>query len=69
MSHDEAFKLGFPGAEDLANMFKFKCNVNGKYYNQVRNPEASRLLAPKALSFEAWLRQNKDAMLKMLESK
>jgi uncharacterized protein YbjT (DUF2867 family) len=49
--------FGFPGAEDLANMFQFKRDFNAEYC-AARNVEFSRSLNPRLLTFEAWLREN-----------
>ena len=55
----EAYRgLGFPGAEDLGNMFQFN-----RDFEQVcvknRNLEAGRALNPEMQTFDAWLTQNK----------
>ncbi len=50
--------FGFPGAEDLGNMFQFKRDFN-EYFCGVRNLEVSRALNPALQSFDAWLAQNK----------
>lgn len=46
--------FGFPGAEDLGNMFQFKRDFN-EYYCGARSPEFSRSLNPELLNFAAWL--------------
>ena len=46
--------LGFPGAEDLGNMFQFKVEFN-EYYCGERNLEVSRRLNPRLQTFEQWL--------------
>jgi len=51
--------LGFPGAEDLGNMFQFKRDFND-YYCGVRNVEFARSLNPELQSFEQWLDKHKD---------
>ena len=51
-------EFGFPGAEDLGNMFQFKRDFN-KYFCIVRNPDFARSLNPELLTFDAWLAQNK----------
>ena len=51
--------FGFPGAEDLGNMFQFKRDFNA-YYCGARNLDTARSLNPELLSFEAWVAQNKD---------
>jgi uncharacterized protein YbjT (DUF2867 family) len=50
--------FGFPGAEDLGNMFQFKRDFND-YYCGARSTEFSRSLNPELQNFEAWLAQNK----------
>jgi uncharacterized protein YbjT (DUF2867 family) len=49
--------LGFPGAEDLGNMFQFKRDFND-YYCGVRDIAFSRSLNPALQNFDAWLTQN-----------
>ena len=51
--------LGFPGAEDLGNMFQFKRDFND-YYCGVRNVEFARTLNPDLQTFETWLARHKD---------
>jgi uncharacterized protein YbjT (DUF2867 family) len=55
----EAYRgFGFPGAEDLGNMFQFYADFED-YFNKSRSLETSRALNPAMLNFEAWLAQNK----------
>ena len=49
--------FGFPGADDLGNMFQFKRDFND-YYRGARSVEFSRSLNPELLSFDQWLKQN-----------
>jgi uncharacterized protein YbjT (DUF2867 family) len=49
--------FGFPGAEDLGNMFQFKRDFN-EYFCGARNLEAARALNPALQSFDSWLAQN-----------
>ena len=49
--------LGFPGAEDLGNMFQFQA-ILGDEFLRSRDPERSRSLNPELLSFDAWLAGN-----------
>jgi uncharacterized protein YbjT (DUF2867 family) len=49
--------LGFPGAEDLGNMFQFQA-ILGDEFLRSRDPERSRSLNPELLSFDAWLDAN-----------
>jgi uncharacterized protein YbjT (DUF2867 family) len=51
--------LGFPGAEDLGNMFQFKRDFEEEFCG-ARNIEFSRSLNPALQTFEDWLRRNKD---------
>jgi uncharacterized protein YbjT (DUF2867 family) len=51
--------LGFPGAEDLGNMFQFKHDFE-EYFCSVRNLECSRSLNPSLQTFAAWLEKNKN---------
>ena len=56
----EVFRgLGFPGAEDLGNMFQFMRDFND-YYRGIRNVEFARSLNPELQSFEQWLDRHKD---------
>jgi uncharacterized protein YbjT (DUF2867 family) len=50
-------KLGFPGADDLGNMFQFQA-IRGDAFLRDRDVALSRALDPQLLSFEAWLRSN-----------
>jgi uncharacterized protein YbjT (DUF2867 family) len=52
-------KLGFPGADDLANMFQFKKDFQSDFLG-MRNLSFSRTLDPELQTFDAWLAQNKD---------
>ena len=55
----EAYRgFGFPGAEDLGNMFQFKRDFESAYCG-ARSLELSRSLNPALLTFDAWLAQNK----------
>jgi len=49
--------LGFPGSEDLGNMFQFQA-ILGEEFLRSRDPELSRSLNPALLSFDAWLDAN-----------
>jgi uncharacterized protein YbjT (DUF2867 family) len=56
----EAYRgFGFPGAEDIGNMFQFKRGFEDDY-SGARDPEFARSLNPSLLTFERWLEQNKD---------
>ena len=50
--------LGFPGAEDLGNMFQFKRDFE-KDYCGARNLDVARALNPALQNFDQWLAQNK----------
>jgi uncharacterized protein YbjT (DUF2867 family) len=49
--------LGFPGADDLGNMFQFQA-ILGDEFLRSRDPELSRSLNPQLLSFDDWLSRN-----------
>jgi hypothetical protein len=49
--------LGFPGAQDLGNMFQFKRDFE-EYFCGARNLEFSRSINPALQTFEAWLAAN-----------
>ncbi len=51
--------FGFPGAEDLGNMFQFKRDFND-YYCGARPPAFARSLNPELQNFETWLARNKN---------
>ncbi|MCX5761176.1 MAG: NmrA family NAD(P)-binding protein [Gemmatimonadetes bacterium] len=46
--------FGFPGAEDLGNMFQFQ-QILGDEFQRYRDPVKSRALHPGLLDFDAWL--------------
>jgi uncharacterized protein YbjT (DUF2867 family) len=49
--------FGFPGAEDLGNMFQFYADYE-KEFESIRNVKTSRELNPELQSFDAWLAAN-----------
>jgi uncharacterized protein YbjT (DUF2867 family) len=49
--------FGFPGAEDLGNMFQFNAEFSDEYC-AVRDLDASRQLNPTLHSFDQWLKEN-----------
>jgi uncharacterized protein YbjT (DUF2867 family) len=51
--------FGFPGADDLGNMFQFKRDFE-KEYCGARDLELCRKLNPSLQTFEMWLATNKD---------
>ena len=50
--------FGFPGADDIGNMFQFKAETESAYCG-ARNLELSRLLNPELQTFARWLSRNK----------
>lgn len=59
VSPDVYRSFGFPGAEDLGNMFQFKRDFE-QAYTGARNLAVSRMLNPSLQTFEQWLSQNKN---------
>jgi uncharacterized protein YbjT (DUF2867 family) len=56
----EAYRsFGFPGAEDMGNMFQFKRDFE-KEYCASRDLDLSRSLNPSLLTFREWLNKNKN---------
>ena len=54
----EAYRaFGFPGADDLGNMFQFKRDFESEFCG-ARSLDVSRALNPKLQSFDAWLARN-----------
>jgi uncharacterized protein YbjT (DUF2867 family) len=51
-------KLGFPGAEDLGNMFEFQA-IRGADFLASRDPAESRSLNPELMAFDSWLAASK----------
>ena len=51
--------FGFPGAEDLGNMFQFKRDFE-QYYCGARNLDEALALNPSLQTFDQWLARNKD---------
>jgi len=55
----EAYRgFGFPGADDLGNMFQFKRDFEEAFCG-MRSPEVSRSLNPSLQTFDAWLDRNR----------
>jgi uncharacterized protein YbjT (DUF2867 family) len=55
----EAYRgFGFPGADDLGNMFQFKRDFE-KYFCGARSLDFSRSINPSMHTFETWLAENK----------
>lgn len=57
VSPDVYRSFGFPGAEDMGNMFQFKRDFESVYAG-ARSVETSRLLNPGLQTFESWLKRN-----------
>ena len=56
----EAYRsLGFPGADDLGNMFQYFRDFSDAVC-AARNPEFTRQLNPRLQTLDQWLAQNKD---------
>ncbi len=51
--------LGFPGADDLGNMFQFKHDFES-YFCGARDVAFARALNPSLRTFDAWLAANRD---------
>ena len=51
--------FGFPGADEMGNMFQFKRDFESDYVG-ARDIAKTRALNPELKSFEAWLAENKD---------
>lgn len=52
-------RYGFPGAEDLGNMFQFKRDFES-YFCGARDLAFSRTLNPALQTFESWVAKNRD---------
>ena len=50
--------LGFPGADDLGNMFQFTCDFEQDYCD-ARSISETKKLNPELLTFDRWLAANK----------
>ncbi len=51
--------FGFPGADEMGNMYQFKRDFESAYVG-ARDLEKTRQLNPELKSFRAWLAENKD---------
>ncbi len=58
VSPDMYRSFGFPGADDLGNMFQFKRDFQAVFCG-ARDVEFTRSLNPSLLTFDAWLEKNK----------
>ncbi|HEU4686008.1 MAG TPA: NmrA/HSCARG family protein [Nitrospira sp.] len=59
VSPDTYRSFGFPGADDIGNMFQFKRDFNEAFCG-ARNVAFTRSLNPSLQTFETWLGRNKD---------
>ena len=50
--------FGFPGADDMGNMYQFKAEFEEEYCNS-RSIELARSLNPSLQTFKSWLNENK----------
>jgi len=57
VSPDTYRSFGFPGADDLGNMFQFKRDFN-EDFNGIRNEDVSKELNPELQPFDKWLSLN-----------
>jgi len=57
VSPDTYRSFGFPGADDLGNMFQFKRDFN-EDFNGIRNEDFSKELNPELQPFDKWLSLN-----------
>ena len=57
MPFDDYRALGFPGADDMGNMYQWQA-IAGDAFLAERSAEAARALAPDLLTFDAWLTAN-----------
>src|ERR1700730_14985588 len=62
ISPDVYRSLGFPGADDLGNMFQFKRDFN-EYFCGARDIGFSKSINPELQDFKTWLRNHKSAIL------
>ena len=61
VSADVYRRFGFPGADDLGNMFQFKRDFNDVFC-AARDLEVSHQLNPEMQSFATWAAANRDAL-------
>jgi hypothetical protein len=50
--------FGFPGADDMANMFQFKADFEADFCG-ARDINATKKLNPELLNFDSWLQKYK----------
>jgi len=53
--------FGFPGADDMGNMFQFKADFEADFCG-ARDINATKKLNPGLINFDSWLEQNKSAI-------
>jgi len=58
VSPDVYRSFGFPGADDLGNMFQFKRDFQAAFCG-ARSPDVARRLDPGLQTFDQWLKRNK----------
>jgi uncharacterized protein YbjT (DUF2867 family) len=64
-SWDDYRALGFPGAEDLGNMFQYYHDFADDVLS-CRPVEATRALHPGLLDFDTWLARNREALVRAI---
>jgi uncharacterized protein YbjT (DUF2867 family) len=57
MPFDDYRALGFPGADDMGNMYEHHA-IMGETFRRNRSPEVARALNPDLQSFDEWLKAN-----------
>jgi uncharacterized protein YbjT (DUF2867 family) len=57
LTHTQYRELGFPGADDLGNMFQFYCEFN-EAFTGIRDISISKVLNPRLKSFAEWASEN-----------
>jgi uncharacterized protein YbjT (DUF2867 family) len=57
MPFDDYRALGFPGADDMGNMYEHHA-ILGEAFRRHRSPDLARALNPRLQSFDEWLRAN-----------
>ena len=67
MTRDQYAGLGFPGADDLANMFKFKHDFNRSFCNARDLKSCKKLVGGDLKSLKSWLEDNLEAIEKAMQ--
>ncbi|MEB8330180.1 NmrA/HSCARG family protein [Flavobacteriaceae bacterium KMM 6897] len=62
VSAEEYRGFGFPGADDLGNMFQFNQEFEADFC-KARDVKVAKELNPQLLSLETWLKQNKSKLM------